>query len=110
MERTTIRWKKIGGGSFRMASGKIIKPGQVFTAREDEIPTAFRNVVVPLDVTLVSPVEAEPEVVKVAKAEYTVVSRKSSKSWFDVVNAEGKVLNEKALKKEQAEELVKTLQ
>jgi len=27
-----ILWKKIGGGTFRMASGRIIKPNQTFRA------------------------------------------------------------------------------
>lgn len=40
------KWKKMGRGSFRMASGKIIKPNQVFTAKELEIPEAFRNLVI----------------------------------------------------------------
>ena len=42
-----IRWKKIGGGSLRF-KGRIIKPGQVFRAKADEIPQSFRDVVVPL--------------------------------------------------------------
>ena len=45
-EAKTISWKKLGGGSFRLATGRIIKPNQIFDATEAEIPKAFRDVVV----------------------------------------------------------------
>ena len=43
------KWKKTGRGSFRMANGKIIKPNQVFSAKESEIPAGFRNLVIRMD-------------------------------------------------------------
>ena len=43
------KWRKDGRGSFRMASGKIIKPGQIFSAKESDIPSAFRNLVVQIN-------------------------------------------------------------
>jgi hypothetical protein len=96
-----IRWKKVGGGSFKL-NNRYIKPGQVFLARPEEIPTAFRDLVVPQDEIKEKP----PEVIEVAKSEYTVQLRGKSNSWFDVVRtSDGKVLNEKGLKKEVAEQL-----
>jgi len=47
-EAEPLRWKKVGGGSLRIL-GMIIKPNQVFTAKLDDIPEGFRNVVVCLD-------------------------------------------------------------
>ena len=47
-----IRWRKEGGGSFRTkinGKDRIIKPGETFRALPEEIPLAFRDVVVPLD-------------------------------------------------------------
>jgi len=57
MERTkpdkdAILWKKTGGGSFHATIGGkqvIIKPGQQFYAKEDEIPLAFRAQIEPVD-------------------------------------------------------------
>jgi len=41
-----LKWRKIGHGSFKLARGKIVKPNEVFTAREDEIPLSFRDLIV----------------------------------------------------------------
>jgi hypothetical protein len=52
MEKTKtgkLKWRKVGGGSFRMASGRIIKPNEVFHARVEDIPAPFRDMVVQLE-------------------------------------------------------------
>lgn len=98
-----IHFKKIGGGSFRLGN-RIIKPGETFLARPEEIPVGFRDVVIAQ--------EAEKNVAKpiiVAKPVYTLQPRGKSKSLFDVVDAQGKVLNEKALSKEDAQGLIDDL-
>ena len=99
-----IRYKKIGGGSLRFG-GKIIKPQQIFKARPDEIPEAFKDVIIPLDE--VKEKQLTEEAIPAGKvAEYILQPRANSKLWFDVVDSQGKVLNEKALKKEVAERLI----
>jgi hypothetical protein len=100
-----IRWKKIGGGGF-LFKGRLIKPGQVFTAHPDEVPKAFRDVCIPLDEIPISPPTPPLEITKSA---YEVKPRGESKVWFDVVDSNGKVINEKALKKEAATQLAKDL-
>ena len=110
MERTKdsnqpIRWKKIGGGGF-MFNGRLIKPGQVFTARPDQLSKTFRDVCVPLD-ELPEPTP-EPKI-PVTDAVYSVSPRGNSKIWYDVVDSKGKVINEKALKKDAAEQFAKDL-
>ncbi len=110
MERTIpsnepIRWRKTGGGALYLHR-KIIKPGQVFTARPSEISKAFRDTVIPLEEI---PAEAPPPPLEITKADYSVKPRGKSKSWFDVVDSKGKVVNEKALTKEIAEKLVQDL-
>lgn len=99
-----IRWKKVGGGAFYFRN-RIIKPGQIFTAKPSEIPQSFRDVCVPLDQIKV----VEPPPLEITKAEYNIKPRGKSKSWFDVVDGRGKVINEKALTKEVAEKLVQDL-
>lgn len=100
-----IRWKKTGGGGF-ILNGRIIKPGQVFTAYEREIPKSFRDVCVPLDEL---PSAKPPPPISVKKATYTVKPRGKSKALFDVVDERGKVINEKALAKEIAQRLAEDL-
>jgi len=46
--RLKLKYRKIGGGSFRLY-GKIIKPNQVFSAYPEDIPEAFSDVVKCLD-------------------------------------------------------------
>ena len=100
-----IRYKKVGGGSLRMHR-KIIKPGEKFSAYPADV-AKFGNAVVPLENIPKSATEVDD--VKVIKTEYKVMPRGKSKLWFDVVGPNGKLLNEKALKKDVAEQLVKDL-
>jgi len=113
MERTTTanianpsrRWKKIGGGSFRLGNRRI-KPGQKFSATLAEIPEQFRDVCVLLDG---SPAKNVPiPVITAVETEYKTKPRGKG-GWYDVVDSKGKVINEKALKKEIAEKLVEDL-
>jgi len=119
MENNVFQFKKIGGGSLRL-NGKIIKPNEVFTAKKEEIPASLRNVIVPLGTTWsnidsdgfqgVNEVKKFPEEekkeIEQAVPKYLVVPRGNSNSWFDVVNAQtGKPINEKALRKDVAEQL-----
>lgn len=118
MERTTIpgeqpiRWKKVGGGSLRFIRNKIIKPGEVFVAKPSEIPAAFRDTVIPLD-PLPKEVVAEELVPSPAEGApkpgaYEMKKRDTS-NWYDIFDASGKKVNEKALSKEKAEEMLASL-
>lgn len=103
-----IRWRKIGGGSLRLTiDGKkrIIKPNEKFKAATHEVPQAFRDVIVPLEDIPGSP---PAPIVKGIETVYTAKPRGKG-GWYDVVDKNGKVLNEKALKKEVAEKLLQDL-
>jgi hypothetical protein len=108
------KWKKVGGGSLRIGK-KIIKPNEVFEAFPDEISPAFRNMVIPFsgDANFKTPARKieEPTVKKedITKLSYTIEPHGKSALWFDVVDAQGKVMNTKSLKKEFAEKLVEDL-
>ena len=104
-----IKWKKTGGGSLRF-NGRIIKPGQIFKAKASEISPNFRDVVIPLETIpgdVVVPTIPDPAI-KAVEVEYKLKSRGSG-GWFDVIDKNGKALNEKALKKDIAEKLIKDL-
>jgi hypothetical protein len=130
MERTKVKWRKIGGGNFRLGN-RIIKPNEVFTASPDEIPQLFRKFFVQME-----QVPDEPEIVRSRKKfevkpveedvvfeaaktlqdkvlpespmEYQV--EEAAPGWFNVVNTvTGKQLNEKKLRKADAEKVMMEL-
>jgi len=107
----TILWQKTGGGSFRM-SRRIIKPGEKFRARPDEIPKGFRDVIIPLEpIPEGTIMQGAIEVTAPGVSpKYTLKSRGGG--WYDIVDAAGKVMNEpkKPLKKAMAEQLIKDLE
>lgn len=109
MERTinpenVIKWKKVGGGALYLKN-RIIKPGQVFSASLNEIPKAFRDVCIPLE-----EIKEEKEQFKnIYVPEFRIVLKGKSKFLYDVVDAQGKVWNEKGLQKDVAEQLVNDL-
>ena len=97
-----IRWKKIGNGSF-ILNNRHIKPGQTFMATVEEIPKAFRDVVVP--------VEGLPEdpLLNVKKSSnYSIVEIEGTNTW-NIVDGHGKVLNEKPMIRIEAEKLLNAL-
>ena len=108
------KWKKLGGGALRFPN-RIIKPGQLFSAREDEIPKSFLNSLQKIGLSDEVSVTTKPvkEVQKVAvevkpvDPQFSIHHR--SGQWYDIVDKEGKRLNEKALQKEEAERLLKQL-
>jgi len=114
MKRTTsdselIRWKKIGGGSLHLPN-RIIKPNQEFSARLEDIPEQFRDVIVPLNPKMQAVVDKAEKAAgsPAVKLKYFVKAR--SAGYYDVVDKDGKVMNEKALRKEAAETLIESLQ
>ena len=94
-----IRWKKIGNGSF-ILNNRYIKPGQTFMATVEEIPKAFRDVVVP--------VEGLPEdkLLSAKKSSnYTLVEIEGTNTW-NIVDSQGKIFNEKPMARLEAEKLL----
>jgi len=110
-ESTDRRFIKTGGGVFHLRrNGKvhIIKQGQRFTAKLEEIPEAFRDTIEPVDGKAFTQLEEEAEAsIDVAQLDYVIESRGGG--YYDVKDANGKVMNEKALRKEAAENLLRSL-
>ena len=111
-------WKKIGGGSLRLG-GRIIKPGQVFEANPEEISKGFRKLVIPQSADAVFTDKApsaapEPPPEKIVKPKYSLKERPGytmeqkgkSPLWYNVLNAEGEVITEKAVKKAEAVKMI----
>ena len=99
-----IRWRKDGGGTFRMGSGKIIKPGQTFDTYPSQIPEAFRDTVIALDKIP----EKEQEELVITQPKYEL-KEKDTKGWFDVIGPGG-TMNESGLRRQAALDLIKGLE
>lgn len=97
------KWKKIGGGPLILGN-RYIKPGQVFYAAEWEVPMAFRDVIIELPFD--NPTE-KVEVKSEKKQEFKLQHKGGG--WYDIVDSNGKVLNENAMKKEEAAEFLESL-
>ena len=140
MERTKVKWRKIGGGNFRLGK-RIIKPNEVFLASPDELPQLFMKFLVKLEQDPEEPVivrtkkkfevkSAEVEnwdaPVKAFQAETDEMMERSisvlpespmdyqieavTPGWFNVVNVTtGKTVNEKKLRKADAEKVMMEL-
>jgi len=105
-EEKLLRWKKVGGGFFRMRDGRIIKPNQVFTAKRRDIPEAFLDVVELLtpDADKELPGGAEGNIE--AKSVVYYVRKVPYKEQYNVFDVNNKKVNEEPLpSREEAEAL-----
>lgn len=106
-EPPLIQWQKNGPGSLRLKTGKIIKQNEVFWARESDISVAFRKCVSPVDADAYIAEKERP--LELERATYTIEACSDDQTRFNVVNHAGKVINEKPLSLEEAEDLVEAL-
>lgn len=94
-------WKKVGGGSLRLPN-KIIKPNEKFFAKRSELPKVFMDDIILLD--------DEPVIRKeVIKATPNYFLKELSDSMYNIVDAKGKVINEKPLSDKDAKNLLNNL-
>lgn len=84
---------------------RVIKPNQTFRANPEDIPKAFRDVVVCLDDLPAD--EVEMTVVETAGGYQ--LRRRGVGGWYDIVDAQGKLVNERALRRDDAEVMVRDL-
>lgn len=104
-----IPFRKEGRGVFRHR-GHIYRPGEVFWAHPNEISMQFRDMIKPVNPADL-PVEGSVADVKeelVIKPAFTKKKRETSEFW-DIFDGEGKQVNEKALREEQANDYLESL-
>jgi len=100
------KWRKIGKGSLRYIRGRIIKPNEIFVAREDEIPKPFRKFVVAVE----DIPEEDRAPVQSSDKDLFRAQKRPGTGWWDIVNTvTGKKVNEKGLRRDKAELLAKDL-
>jgi len=91
-------WRKKEGGTFRLKNGRKIKPNETFTAYPSEIPIAFRDLF-----ELVEGNAEATERVITAPSKFVIGEREDG--LFDVVDPDGKCINDVPMAKEDAEKL-----
>lgn len=98
-----IWWKKKGGGTMRLKDGRVIKSGDKFQATEYEVfgLTTWLEPLSPLPSQLKPKIEVEPP---------KFFLRSRGNSWWDVVDVNGNVINDHALRQPQADQLKQELE
>jgi len=104
-----LLWRKTAG-TFRLPDRRIIRAGDTFWASLEEIPVSFRDTIVAVDqgeydiVTGAVPAEK----IEAVKLTYTKQKREEG-NWWDILDGQGKIINEKALREDQADDYLKSL-
>lgn len=100
--------KEDGKGRIKKITRRRIKENERFKACEMDIPEAFRDNIKPLDgdISITEAVNKSKTVER--KVTYTVESRGGG--WYNVVDVQGKIVNDKALKVEDAKQLKEELE
>lgn len=99
-------WKKVGGGSLWIRK-HIVKPGEIFKANIEDIPEAFRDVIIPWNGEGEGEVVMDTTPTNLVPTMYSLEELENGK--FNVVNSAGKAINEKLLTKKVADQLVEDL-
>jgi hypothetical protein len=99
-----VLYKKVKGGSLYFF-GKRIKAGEVFRAYPKDIPDAFKDQIVALEDSAV-----EKEETEVQKPDSGYQLQHRGASWWNVIDKYGKQINDKALKKDDAQTLIEELE
>jgi len=105
MERRQNLYRKIGGGYlWILISGKMrkIKSGEEFYASPDEV----KNFLDVLEVVEVKKADEEKKV----ESKYSIVEIEGQKGLYNIVDKNGKVINEKPLTRLNAFKTLKTLE
>ena len=97
----SMLWQKKGGGTMRLLDGRKIKEGDKFKATEAEVAG--------LETWLV-PLQDKPSEKKEIGIKPVFFLRQRSAGYWDLVDSQGKVINDKALRKDKAEEMKKDLE
>jgi hypothetical protein len=103
---TRKTWKKVGGGSSYLSLDgriRIIKPGEHFMAYEHEIPQSFRDTII-----CTSKEGITKPIIKNVVTAYKKV-KGDEEGLFNIVNGNGKLMNEKPLTEEVAEQFLTSL-
>jgi hypothetical protein len=114
-ERERSWYKKLGGGSVRTTINgrkRIIKKNESFQAFPEELPKNSKDCIIPLDRGKeINLKKEEKEIIEsnLKKKEYKKVESTRHPGEFNIVDSDGKKLNEKTLSEEDADTFLKEL-
>jgi len=101
-------WQKLGGGTMKLKNNYRVKPNEQFRAYEDQIPYGSIDKVKKLSKgELEEENDKQLEVETVSGDEFYVEHR--SGPWYDVKSPVGQVMNDRAMKQDEADTLKKQL-
>jgi len=109
--------KDVGRGSFRLTNGKKVKPNEKFLAFEEDIPDAHRDLIHKLDGSDYGEqakeekeeVEQEDQQTAEQTGQYYKHQRENAPGWYDVFDPQGKRVNEGAVRENEADQWVESL-
>ena len=102
--RPKLRYQKLGAGSIPLFNS-LIKPNQVISAYPEDIPARYKDILVCIDSTEMQE-WAKKESEKALEKEFLYELVEKTHGWWEVVNRETKkAINEKSLRKADAETL-----
>lgn len=101
---TLVKWVN-SGGPFYLKDGTKIPHGGNFMASSDDIPTAFRDNIRPVDPLALA--NSEPRVINVVLG-FKLQSREGTE-FVDIVDGAGKKINEKNLTADEAKTILDKL-
>ncbi len=106
--KNKTKYKKLGGGNFRLSNGKIIKPNQVFWAYPKEISPAFKKLVIEMEDPKKEPEETNDENI-ITKKDFGYALKHEGAGWFSIIDANGKKITETKMRRKDAEEALSKL-
>jgi len=96
-----LKWRNISANSPSLLIGgkrRIIKPKETFEAKESEVPVAFRDVIVCLNKEVI-----QMEVASIDGVDQKPYQKVEIEDGFNIVDAEGTIMNEIPLSEEEAD-------
>ena len=100
-----IFYQKLGGGSLRLHN-RIIKPNQKFWEFPENIPKAFLDCIKELDTTNIIEEKEEKTIISDKKKYH---KKHRGGGWYDIFDENDKKMNDGALKKAEAIEMIEHL-
>lgn len=99
------KYRKLGGGTLRLIDGRKVRANEEFYAYEHEIPTSFADTIELLD----GKIEIHEEKVENMSENYTYSIESRGGGYYNVIDTTGNAINEKGLRKDKADKLLKSL-
>lgn len=107
--RPKLRYQKQGKGSFELFNA-LIKPGQIISLYPEDVPVEYKDVLLCIDSPEMQEWAKQENEAALTKENVYALKENETAGWWDVVNVETeKSINEKRLRKQDAETLLATL-